>query len=73
MKFVSIVGSQGSYINFLFTEHNPYEVCVGDQIWSNGQEVDIYEGVDVDVLHDLIGMVDNRHSFISALSRVGVI
>lgn len=62
-----------SYYSYKFEPHGSRDVCVGDQVWSDGVNVEIYEGVDVDILLDLIDIVDNKQDFIEVLKRDGVL
>lgn len=72
MKFLMITGHVGdSYISFKFTPHNSREVCCGDQVWSDGENVEIYEDIDNEVLADLMSTVDNKRAFRGALLICG--
>lgn len=63
----------GSYWQFLFEKHNPSDVCLGDQIWSDGEIVQIYEDISVEDLDELLSLVDNKTAFKGMLRRVGII
>ena len=71
MKFESIVGRTGSYIVFQFEEHNTDNVNCGDQIWSDGFNVEISEDIDQEDLDFFVSLVNNKTSFKGALRRVG--
>jgi hypothetical protein len=75
MKFLQIMGKveNSSFTSFEFEEHIAYEVNCGDQIWSNGQEIQIADYTERDNLEELISMVDNRQSFKGALRRLDFI
>lgn len=75
MKFLQIMGRSGnsSYISFEFSDHDAGSVCVGDQIWSNGHEIEISEWVDGEDLRELIDQVENKQSFSGALRRMELI
>ena len=74
MKFLQILGKVGysSFYSFEFEGHNPNDVFCGDQIWSNGHEVEIADYADKENLNYLISMVKNKKSFRGALRRVGI-
>ncbi len=70
MKFESILERDSGWVVFKFTKHDAVDVCCGDQIWSNGQEVQIYDGADKDVIYELINQVENKTAFKGALRRM---
>ena len=74
MKFLQIMGrcGNGSFYSFEFEDHNTDNVCCGDQIWSDGHEVEIADYADKENLDYLISMVENRLAFKGALRRVGI-
>ncbi len=75
MKFLQIKGrcSESSFTAFEFTHHAAHEVIFGDQIWSNGHEVEIYDYVSEEGLAYLISQTENKTAFKGALRRVGLL
>ncbi len=73
MKFEQVMGRVGdsSYISFEFNHHNTDNVNCGDQIYSNGQEIEIADWVDIENLEYLLSLVDNNRAFRGALIRTG--
>ena len=73
MKFLQIMGRSGysSYFSFEFSEHESFGI--GDQVWSNGHEVEVAEWLDDDALEELLDMVSNKTSFKGALRRLEII
>ena len=73
MKFLKIIGyiDGSSFTRFEFETHNTDNVNCGDQIWSNGHQVEIADYVDRDNLEYLISLVSNRTAFKGALRRTG--
>lgn len=74
MKFIKRNGKVGcgGYYSYLFTKHEADELCIGDQTWSDGENVEIYECIDSEVLNDIYSMVDNKHELSIALEQDGV-
>lgn len=60
-----------SYYSFEFSEHESFGI--GDQVWSNGHEVEVAEWLDEDALEELLDMVDNKTSFKGALRRMEIL
>ena len=73
MKFLRIIERTGSYISFELSEHAPSLVNLGDQIWSDGREVAIYDCIDESDLTDLLEQVENKTAFKGALRRMEVL
>ncbi len=75
MRFIRIKGRCGesSFTAFEFTRHAAHEVHFGDQIWSNGHEVEIHDDVSEEGLAYLISQVENKTAFKGALRRVGLL
>ena len=75
MKFLQILGNDdcSSFTSFEFEDHEVYIVNVGDQIWSNGHEIQIADYVDACELDTLIEQVSNKTAFKGALRRLGFI
>lgn len=73
MKFLQIINlnDYSGFITFEFSEHMAFGI--GDQVWSNGHEVDIYDAADSDVIEELISMVENKQAFKGALRRLEII
>lgn len=73
MKFEQVMGRVGdsSYISFEFDYHNTDNVNCGDQIYSNGHEIEIADWVDSENLQYLLSLVDNKRAFRGALIRTG--
>lgn len=69
MQFIKKLKRDGGYVTYLFSEHDADDLIIGDQVWSNGEEVDIYEGIDTDIIYDVIGMVDNKKEFMIQLAN----
>ncbi len=71
MKFLQAMGrvENSSFIIFEFGEHNTDNVNCGDQIWSNGHEVEIADYVDSENLEYLMSLVENKRAFRGALLR----
>lgn len=74
MKFKRIIGrvKYTSYIAFEFEPHSAKLSTFGDQIWSDGEIVEIVEYVDSDLLELLFMEVTNLKAFKGALLRAGV-
>lgn len=74
MKFVSAIGYQddGSYL-FEFEQHDSGLACIGDQVWSDGKMVYIYDYASGVVIHEFAEEVENKKAFMGALRRVGLI
>lgn len=73
LKFVGIVGREGSYIGFEFEKHETYAVNLGDIIWSDRRIIFIHETVKESELKDLIADVDNYRAFKGALIRMDLL
>lgn len=58
---------------FMFEKHEASFACFGDQIWSDGEKVYIYDYVESDVIYELISMVSNKKAFTGAVRRSGLI
>ena len=71
MKYIEQLTSVGSYLKFTFTKHDRGEFCVGDQIWSDGVVIEIYDYCDLEILNELISNVDNKIEFIKDLNNSG--
>lgn len=73
MKFIEGLGwsEEDSAYLFEFEKHTASDVCIGDQIWSDGYKVYVYDYVEQDVLEELISSVSNRKAFKGALRRAG--
>ena len=59
-----------SYIGFEFSDHDADVINLGDQIWSNGHEVEIEENIDAEDLDEIINTVSNKQAFKCALRRM---
>ena len=75
MKFLSIIECkpESNYVLLEFEKHKPYEVCIGDQVWSDGNFVELSLYVEDDVLETLMDMVDNKRAFRDVLMLLGVL
>lgn len=75
MKFLQVMGRSGEsgFVSFEFEDHSTDNVNCGDQIWSDGHEVEIADYVDGDNLDYLISLVENKQAFKGALRRMGFI
>ena len=73
MKFKGIEKRVGSFVVFNFEKHSTDNVNCGDQIWSDGEIVEIADYVDRENLDYLINMVENKTAFKGALRRVELI
>ncbi|AUS01907.1 hypothetical protein NVP2044O_43 [Vibrio phage 2.044.O._10N.261.51.B8] len=73
MKFLQVMGrtNDSSYISFEFSEHEASNVNCGDQIWSNGHEIEIADWVESENLDELLSQVENLRVFRGALLRCG--
>lgn len=71
MKYIEQLHSAGSYKRFLFTSHDANDLCIGDQIWSDGKTVEVYDMCDHDLLENLISEVENKAVFKEALRNSG--
>lgn len=71
MKFLQVMGrvENSSFISFEFEDHNTDNVNCGDQIWSNGHEVEIADYIDSENLEYLLSLVENNRAFRGALLR----
>lgn len=63
MKFIKKVKREGSYHTYLFTDHDADAFIFGDQMWSDGKEIDIVEGCDCSKLLELVDSLDNPADF----------
>ena len=72
MKFLQIMGSvnNSSFTSFEFSYHEADDVIVGDQIWSNGHEIEIADYIDSEHLKYLISITKNGRAFKGALRRM---
>ena len=73
MKFLQVLGFAGSFARFEFEPHDAGDAVCGDQIWSNGHEIEIADYVDEECLNELINMVSNKTAFKGALRRMEII
>ncbi|AUR92194.1 hypothetical protein NVP1170O_081 [Vibrio phage 1.170.O._10N.261.52.C3] len=75
MKVIKPLGQVGSssYWQFLFEKHNPSDVCLGDQLWSDGEVVEVYENISEEDLDELLNLVKNKKAFKGMLRRVEII
>lgn len=73
MKFLEIMGyvDNSSYIRFKFSLHDRDDVCLGDKLWSDGQNVEVSDFIDDDDLEYLLSFVENKRAFRGALMRMG--
>ena len=73
MKFLKIISNSSNFAEFEFSQHEAYKVNFGDQIWSDGNRVEVYEWADIEAINDLILLVENKTAFRGALRRLDII
>lgn len=75
MKFKGVVclSDSENCVIFAFEEHDAYLACIGDQVWSDGQNVHIYDYAEREIIHELIDMVSNKKAFKGAVRRMGLL
>lgn len=71
MIYIETNGRTGSYVSFRLTPHYAYGVNEGDQIWSDGENIEIYEFCDEDLLDDILHQTENKAEFSLALRKAG--
>lgn len=62
-----------SFISFEFEDHNTDNVNFGDQIWSNGHEVEVADYADEENINYLVSLVKNKQAFKGALLRMDLL
>ncbi|AUR93852.1 hypothetical protein NVP1189B_26 [Vibrio phage 1.189.B._10N.286.51.B5] len=72
MRFIELINHRDGWVRMIFDQHDASEACIGDQIWSDGRVVEVYEGADWDVVYEFMGFVENAALMHHALVRVGV-
>lgn len=73
MKFIKKVKVNGGYHTYSFSSHEADSFIIGDQLWSNGLEIDVYESIDDDVLWCFIESVENKRDFIAQLYKDNIL
>lgn len=75
MKFVSALGFSeiDESAMFRFERHEKHEACIGDQIWSDGKIVHIYDYASTDVIYEFAEEVENKKCFLGACRVAGII
>ena len=73
MKFLKIISNSSNFAEFEFSQHEARKVNFGDQIWSDGNRVEVYEWANIEAINDLILLVENKTAFRGALRRLDII